>query len=81
MTVQEIINRAAPALSGLAAQLEAIAAKYPDLAAELAPKIAALRAVSDPAALALLGSTVVSELAQFARTGQLDPRNSPSNLA
>ena len=81
MTIQEIINRAAPALAGLAAQLEAIAAKYPDLAAELAPKIAALKAVSDPAALALLGSTVLNELTTFARTGSLEPRNSPSNLA
>ena len=81
MTIQEIINRAAPALAGLAAQLEAIAAKYPDLAAELAPKIAALKAVSDPAALALLGSTVLNELTAFARTGTLEPRNSPSNLA
>jgi hypothetical protein len=81
MTIMDLITRAAPALSSLAAQLEAIAAKYPDLAADLAPKIAALRSVADPLALAQLGGTVLSELTQFARTGTLDPRNSPSNLA
>lgn len=81
MMIMDLITRAAPALSSLAAQLEAISNKYPDLSADLAPKIAALRAVADPLALAQLGATVLTELTQFARTGTLDPRNSPSNLA
>ncbi len=81
MNIQDLINRAAPALSGLADQLQAIIAKYPDAADELQPKLDALRAAADPLALAALGSTVLSELTQFARTGVLDPRNSPSNLA
>lgn len=81
MTIQELINRAAPALAGLVAQLEAIIAKYPDTAASLQPKVDALKAAADPLALAQLGSTVLNELTQFARTGTLDPRSSPSNLA
>jgi hypothetical protein len=77
----DLIARAAPALAHLAAALEAIIAKHPDTASELQPKVDALKAAADPLALALLGSTVLSELTQFARTGKLDPRNSPSNLA
>jgi hypothetical protein len=81
VTIQDIINRAAPALIGLAAELEAAIAKYPDLAGSLQPKADALKAAADPLALAQLGSTVLNELTQFARTGTLDPRRSPSNLA
>ena len=81
MTVLDLIARAAPALADLARQLEAIIAKYPDTAESLQPKVDALKAASDPLALAALGQTVLSELTQFARTGTLDPRNSPSNLA
>jgi len=81
VTIAEIVNRAAPALAGLASQLEAIIAKYPDTADALQSKVDALKAVADPLALAQLGGTVLNELTQFARTGVLDPRNSPSNLA
>ena len=81
MTIADLITRAAPSLAGLAAQLESIIAKYPDTAESLQPKVDALKASSDPLALAALGQTVLSELTQFARTGTLDPRNSPSNLA
>ena len=81
MTIADLITRAAPSLAGLAAQLEAIIAKYPDTADALQPKLDALRAASDPLGLAALGSTVLNELTAFARSGKMDPRNSPSNLA
>ena len=80
MTILELIAKAHPALAHLREELIEYSEKYPDLAESLAPKIAALEAVADPAGLAELGMTVISELKALPSKG-LDPRNNPSNMA
>lgn len=81
MSILDLIARAEPALHDLDDKLAAIIAAYPDSAVTLQPILDKLRLAADPLSLAALGSTVLSELTQFAQTGRLDPRPSPSNLA
>ena len=81
LRIEDLINRSVPALSGLASQLEGIAARYPDLAVSLQPKIDALRAVADPARLAALATTVVAEITALVQTGEIKPKQHPSDLA
>ena len=79
--VERILGLGSPQLAGLADRLEGFVAARPELADDLGPIIAALRAEADPAGLVALEKTVAEELAELRRTQTLDPRNIPGNLA
>ena len=81
MTIGELISKTVPALNRLADELTTIVTKYPDLAPQLEPKIAALRAAADPLALASLATTVVGELVGLVKGGITEPKPHPSDLA
>lgn len=80
-TIDELIARWVPSLSGLAGRLEALKAQYPDSAVQLDPIIAKLRAEADPVTLGNAVGAGLAELQRFLETGTLDPRFKPSDLA
>lgn len=81
MTQDQLIAKWLPALSGLADFFESLKAQHPDLATQLDPKIAVLRATADPVILSNAVGAGLAELQRLLETGTLDPRFKPSDLA
>jgi hypothetical protein len=79
--IEALIAKWVPALAGLAGRLEAIRAQHPDLAPQIDPLVAALRAQADPVVLGNVAGTALAELQRLLETGKLDPRFKPSDLS
>lgn len=81
MNRDQWIARFIPALGGLADFFESLKAQAPELAPQLDPKIAELRAKMDAALLSNVVGISLTELQKMLETMSLDPRAHPSDLA